>query len=287
MLPSNPLQPTLDRFIHVNGVRTRYWDVGQGGPPLVLLHAVGFSVESWAYNVLPLARGRRVLALDLVGFGHTDRADMRYRLSDLSEFVRSFLDTIGLSEVVPVGNSMGGAVALHFAQRYPRRAAGLVLAAPAGLGREINPIARLLSLPGLAALGLSRPNRSATSQFLRHSVHDRDVLTDDLIDRVFMMSQVQGSARSLLRTVRNLNRWDGQRPSTTQPLITGLRSMKMPILVVWGRNDGFIPCAHMQVVVQSVPHATGVLIEACGHIPQLERPQVFNERVMAFLDGRF
>src|SRR5438128_661518 len=103
-----------DRFLDVGGVRARYRTAGEAGAPVVLVHGLGGSVEIWERTMPALARDHRVYAVDLVGFGRSDKPDAAYTIADLARFVRDFLDAAGLLRATLVGHSLGGATVLRF-----------------------------------------------------------------------------------------------------------------------------------------------------------------------------
>src|SRR5487761_693935 len=123
-----------ERFVELSHGRTRYFDVGEG-PPTILLHVVGFCSggTSWYRNIARLADGLRVLAPDFVGRGLGDRLEQGYSVAYLVDFVREFQDAIGLASSNIVGHSMGGWIASLFAYESPDRVERLVLTASGGV----------------------------------------------------------------------------------------------------------------------------------------------------------
>ena len=129
-------QPMEDKFVQVGQVRTRYRTLGDQGSTVILLHGIARSLEDWSENMRALSSLHRVFALDLVGFGLSDKPDLPYSVPFLAGFVRQFMQTLGLEPAVLMGNSMGGAVALELAFSNPELVEALVLAAPAGIGSK-------------------------------------------------------------------------------------------------------------------------------------------------------
>jgi pimeloyl-ACP methyl ester carboxylesterase len=112
-----------DRFVMVGQVRTRYWEAGSAGSAVVLLHGIGCSVLEWRSNIAELARHHRVFALDLLGFGLTDKpTNESYSLGHLAQFVLDFMTSQGLERAHLAGNSLGGRLALECVPRrgWPR-----------------------------------------------------------------------------------------------------------------------------------------------------------------------
>jgi pimeloyl-ACP methyl ester carboxylesterase len=147
-----------DRRVVVDGMNAQYLEAGTGSV-LVLLHGHEQNAASWRWIMPALARTRRVIAVSLPGHGETDPADGGYAPGrDLRPFVADFLDSLGIGTVDLVGHSAGGAVALNLALADPTRVRTLALVASSGLGRGVNPLIALDTVPGLGewAIRLSR-----------------------------------------------------------------------------------------------------------------------------------
>ncbi len=135
--PTDPLSRA--EWVVLDGVRTRLVRCGHAGRPVVLIHGFGSNLFTWRRSLIRLSASSEVFALDLKGFGLTDKpSDGRYNTQVYSEQVLDLLDHYELDRVVLVGHSMGGAVAIRLALEHPERIAGLVLvgsALPRGLGQ--------------------------------------------------------------------------------------------------------------------------------------------------------
>ena len=152
-----------DREVDLDGSRVHYLTAGDG-PHLVLLHGLGESARDWQWVMPALARRFRVLAPDFPGFGDSDRPRAASSPASFGAFVARFLEALHVSGAVVAGNSLGGLAALRFALADPGRVPALVLVGSAGLGRQVNPGMRVLSLPGLGELATAcartRPGRA-------------------------------------------------------------------------------------------------------------------------------
>lgn len=270
-----------DRTIHIGATRVRYWDLGQGGPPLVLLHGLGAMVESWLFNVHSLSRHQRVLALDLPGFGRSDKPNVPYTLDYFAGFLADFLDALDVRRAVLVGNSLGGAVALQLALRAPAHLSGLVLVDSLGLGQKVSVYLRLLTLPFIG-VRLARPSRSAIVRMLNMTVYDRSLVTRDVVDLWYEMVRLPGAQDAFLATCRSLFDFRGVRPAVFQPIVRRLESLAMPTLLVWGWDDALLPVSQAQQALAHLPNGQLHLFAECGHVPQIERAPAFNELVLVF-----
>ena len=139
-----------DRYILIEGIRTRYWQEGTGGTPVLLLHGIACSVLEWRHNLSSLANTHRVFAFDMPGHGLTDKpADFPYDIPGLTRFIHGFMDALGLEKVHLAGNSLGGRLALECARVVPQRLLSMLLLDPAGIAEKPTLLEfRLATVPG-------------------------------------------------------------------------------------------------------------------------------------------
>jgi 4,5:9,10-diseco-3-hydroxy-5,9,17-trioxoandrosta-1(10),2-diene-4-oate hydrolase len=274
-----------DRYIDVNGIRTRYWDEGdKAAPPVVLVHGIGASVEAWTPTLPALVPDHRVVALDLVGYGYTDKPrDAPYTFSYLADFVRQVMDRLEIPETVLMGHSLGGGVAVKLAEMAPSRIRRLVAVDAAGLGTEgLSVVYQLMVIPGVGRW-LTRTEPSWVRRFLEGLFHDPEHVTDEMVElNVEMMSQ-PGARAAYLSTIRSIATVFGPREDVVADIVDHLDAITAETLVIWGQQDEAIPLAHGETAVESIPDAELVVLEACGHMPMVEQRGAFNEIVREFL----
>ncbi len=280
-----------DRFTAVNGARTRYWvqggqgSEGERGSPVVLIHGLGGFVENWVYNMGPLAAHRRVYALDLLGFGQTDKTPLIHDLNRLVDFIRGFMDALEIGKASLVGNSLGGGLALQFALDYPEKVDKLVLADNAGMGREVCADFRFCMLP-LVNRFIFRRDRDVTARVLEKLVYDPAVLTPDFKDTAKKYSNAPGALEALLSVMGAGIDIFGQKSKLTRALLKRLPALAAPTLIIWGRQDRIIPVSHARKALEHIPGARLEIFDKCGHMPQYEQPDKFNRVVLDFLDEK-
>lgn len=274
---------TQDRYVDIGNLSMRYRLVGSGDP-VILLHGIGGFLEYWDANIEALAHGQQVYALDMPGFGRSTKPPASYTLAFLAQDVQAFAQALQLERVSLVGVSLGGGVALQFARMFPESLHKLVLVDSAGLGRRIGASLRLATLPILGELA-TRPSRAGTARAYRAVVADPSCLSDAWLDTAYQMSLESGAQRTFLSALRASATVLGVKSSAYGPIVHGLPCITAPTLVVWGKQDPLIPVAYAQVAAQGLPHAQVHLFDHCGHLPQLEYVDAFNELVRAFLLG--
>ncbi len=267
------------RYIDIGGELVHYVEKG-AGEPLVLIHGFLCWSYSWRYNLDALAERYRALALDLRGFGLTERNSRRgHTLSDQVEVVRAFMDAVGVQRAVLCGHSMGGEIAMRFALRYPERVGALVLVSASGYVRwEKRVLERLaLGMPGISSLFVRAAvmNRGFAARSLGEAYKRPGRFTEADLDAYLLPAAAPGTHKSFVKVLRDVD---------FGATAGELGRVAHRALVIWGEDDPWLPLRHGQRLAKELPNAELVVIPACGHAPQEEYPEEFNEIVLTFLD---
>ncbi len=244
----------------------------EGAPRVVFVHGLGGSYETWSLNLPAFAERFRICALDLVGAGSSDKPAMDYSVPSLADFLARFLDALGgdWQRVNMVGHSLGGAIALSFASRYPERVERLVLVDSAGLGSEIN--GEILDL--IRAEPTTEGIRAELTHFFAH----QGLVQQALVEQLYQQRLQPGAREAMLATTEAA--FGGNRQQ--MDLRETLASLSNKALVVWGKADSVLPAAH----AKEASFAPGIRVdvfEACGHCPHIERAEEFNQLATSFL----
>ncbi|MGJ9411156.1 alpha/beta fold hydrolase [Aeromicrobium sp. CF4.19] len=260
------------QYVVVHGYRRAYRRAGSG-PVLLLLHGLGCDSSTWDRVVAPLSEHFTVIAPDLLGHGDSDKPDADYSLGGYANGMRDLLAVLGIDSVTVVGHSLGGGVAMQFAYQFPDRTERIVLVSTGGLGREVAPLVRLLTLPGSgAALSFATrgPWRGAVAGGLRALSRSGLTATRDLgeVARIYESFADPATRRAVQRVTSHVLDWRGQFITMTDR--TYLATI-VPVLVVWGADDQVIPAIHAQVARDQAWSDVHVLPGA-GHFPHRDRP---------------
>jgi len=234
------------------------------------------------FNINALAQRHRVYAIDLAGFGRSDKTHTLSSFSQGAQFVNDFMEVQHINKASLVGNSMGGGVTLQFAIQFPDRIEKMVLVDSAGLGKELHLLLRLGSLLLIGEL-LTKPSRKGTVRFLKACVYDPAMLTDELIELVYQLVSLPGAQKSFLSCLRSSVNFLGLRAGTVRSIVDNLTTIATPTLIIWGKQDRILPIAHAYVAKEKIPNAKLHILDPCGHIPQMERPEDFNTLLLEFL----
>ena len=278
--PSGP----VDRRVVVDGVNTQYLDAGTG-PVLLLLHGHEQDADSWRPIIPALARTHRVIAVSLPGHGETDPAVADYAPGrNLGPFVADLLDTLDIGAVDVVGHSAGGSIALHLALSDPTRIRTLTLVDSGGLGRGVNPLIALDTLPGMGefAIALSRlpggnVGRTVMAAAMLFAQPWR--IPIGFLIQQYASGRRLGQLESSTAMARALFSIYGQR----EVLLGRLHTLTMPTLVVWGLWDLVLPAYQAQMAVDRLPHGRLALFPDCGHLPHVEQPDRFVAELRALI----
>lgn len=269
---AQPRAAAAGKDLTVLGFKLHYLEAGRGAP-VVLLHGLGGDGSRWGPNIEPLAKDFHVFALDQIGFGESDKPLANYHTGMLSEFLVGFLKTAGISKASLVGNSMGAGVALYTAVHYPDLVDRIVLADGGGFRSAAGPV------PSATPEALRRRQlqnsvtRDETREFFRILFHDKSLVTEKMVDEQLTLR---------LRAAFTITKMQeaGERGSLSEQEV---HAVKAPTLVVWGKYDELANPAGADRLEKTIPGARKVMIDNCGHMPQLERADEFNRLVRDFL----
>lgn len=272
-------------YVDVGGIRTYYVHRGIGDEPVLLIHGIAASTFSYRHNIAPLAEQFSVYALDLKGFGASDKplSWTGYGLDDLRDQVLGFMDAVGVEHAAVVGTSMGGEVAIRLALAAPDRVDALVLIDSAGFLRwQDTPLeSRVLSSTPFIGEFLTAPlpliqqaTRLTVARYLRKVFYDPSLVTPTVVDGYYLPLATPGGTNGLLALMRSRD-WGG--------VADRIGEIQAPTLVLWGQEDHFIPVAHADLFRRALPGATVITYPECGHNPQAERPELVNRDLIAFL----
>jgi pimeloyl-ACP methyl ester carboxylesterase len=270
--------------VHVGRSRISTLTMGEG-PDILLLHGLGATKASFFEAAAALSRGHRVHALDLPGFGSSSKpAFAAYDAAYFAEAVLGVMDALEIERAHLVGNSLGGRVAIEVGLRSPERvgALGLLCPAVAFVRRGYyHPIVRLLR-PELGVLPHRFARGTVTNQFWSLFA-DRDQVDPSVADVVVEEFQrIYGSAGARLAFLSAARNVYLERPFGRDGFYSRLADLEPPALFVWGSHDKLIPASFARHVAEWLPGAEQIVLEDCGHVPQVERSAQTNGLLQRF-----
>jgi pimeloyl-ACP methyl ester carboxylesterase len=275
---------TGGRFVEVDGGRLYVeLDGPPDGRPVVLLHGFGGSTFSWRATVSPLvAAGRRTLAIDLLGFGLSDKSfDADYGHPAQARRVAAAMAALDVGRAAVIGHSMGANVALHLAHSRSDLVERLVLV-DASVQTEHSALApgQLLHLPPVARWGriaaraLATPER--VTDILRSAYRDPQLVDEETAAGYLLPLGVRDWDNALLAIVRDAG-------GNALPIAPA--TIELPTLIVWGADDAWIDVVEGERLRRAMPRARLIVIDDAGHLPFEEQPTRFIDAVLPFLEG--
>lgn len=273
-----------DQYVAVNGKNIRYWVEGEG-PAVILVHGLTCSAQFWQYNIAALSQRYRVHALDMLGFGRSDKDIDEWSLAYGGSFIAQFMDALEIEQATLAGNSFGGLLCAQFAVQFASRLDKLILVNSAGFGRELHILMRLESVPVLGSAIFSLYQR-VYPLAIRWAYHDRSTLDEEWLAETGAMLRIPGVKRNALKVIRLGVDLQGQREELFRDLHRQLAHMTAPTLIIWGSHDALVPVSHAYAAHKLIPSSQVRIMQRCGHLPQVERPYEFNQLVLDFLAER-
>jgi pimeloyl-ACP methyl ester carboxylesterase len=263
---TEPKQRPAENSVSVFGARLHYVDAGSGSV-VVLLHGLADDVGVWGSVMPALAAKHRVIALDQIGFGRSDKPLLGYQAGTFVEFLDGFLNELKIDRASLVGNSFGGWIAADFALTHPERIDRLVLCDAAGYAavpktmdpRALNAL-RLVSREDIRYLGPL-------------TFHNKRFYED--VDLAFKQRVTAGDGYTINQLLDSMIRGE-------DVLDGRLGAIHKPTLIVWGREDRLIPLNFAQRFHKEITGSRLEVIDDCGHMPHVECADKFNHALLKF-----
>ena len=286
--PSRPVDelkarwaPPPSRFLAIDGMQVHLRDEGprDDPTPILLLHGTSDSLHTWDGWVPPLvASGRRVIRVDLPGFGLTGPfPDGDHRIAGYPRFLSHLLDALDVRRVAVAGNSFGGQVALELALAEPTRVERLVLVDALAYPRSAErvPIGfRMASLPGLGRVMDHVLPRPLVESSVRSVYGDPAQVTPALVDRYYELALRDGNRAALRNRIAAL---------PDEAYAQRVTRLRLPVLLLWGGRDRLIPIATADRFLADIPGSRLVTFPNLGHVPHQEDPLATVAPVLGFL----
>jgi len=272
------------KHVTLHGHRVTYRDDGDGDETILLIHGMAGSSRTWRDVTPALAPRYRVVAPDLLGHGESAKPMGDYSLGAHASGLRDLMARLEIERATIVGQSLGGGIALQLAYQHPGLCDRLVLVSSGGLGREVSPILRMLSLPGselvlpVVASGFVRDRGRSVNRWLR----DQGIRTSWMAEmwRAYASLADAENRQAFVRTLRSVVDLGGQVVSANDRLYL---AAAVPTLIIWGDHDDIIPVAHAHAAHAAIPGSRLEIFEGVRHFPQSEDPERFVEVLDDFI----
>jgi pimeloyl-ACP methyl ester carboxylesterase len=269
----------------IDGRSVNYLDYGDGIDglePVVFVHGLGGCWQNFLENVPRAAdEGRRVIALDLPGFGFSEMPTDDISISGYGRTVNTLLDELDVGEVVMVGNSMGGFISAEVAIQFPARVARMVLVSAAGVTTSdlrSGPIlagARVVGAIAARTAAAAASERIVRRRHLKHAAYNTFIRHPTRIRPELLYEITRGSGRpGFIDALRAIMDYDFR---------DRLPEIGCPTLIVWGTDDMLVPESDASEFERLIDGSRKLIFEDTGHMAMIERPQTFNDCLIEFL----
>jgi pimeloyl-ACP methyl ester carboxylesterase len=272
-----------DKYISIGGHRHRYIETGRSYRTMLLLHGISSSLDFYEQVIPSLSGSFRILALDLLGFGGSDKpAGKDYSLQLYTDLIYEFLEKTGSTGSHPLyatGHSMGGKYLLATAISYPSTFDKIVLSNTDGF-IHVPSWARGISLPGVRKfLKKWVTGERMSEKMFASAFHNIEAVDPESYRKNLQVARDKEAFDTVIILNRNLKKLDMNR--------TGLRSrlkeLTAPVLIIWGDRDRYISPKIAHDVNREIPCSRLIMFKDCGHSPMLEYPEQFSSAVREFI----
>lgn len=266
------------KFVVVDGKKVHYLEKGEGNP-IILIHGFLYHTVMWKKNIDDLAKKFKVYAVDLWGWGYSERLkENEYSFERYGKQIVGFMDALKINKVSLVGQSMGGGISVYVAAHFPERVDRLILVDPAVIPYPMTTTGKVYQLPFVGEFLNAIPGNALTKKNIQTVwFYDPAKVTDDYVEEVARPLLIKGSLDGLMFILRNV-----LKDPYVQAEAQKLAQLNKPILIVHGREDKAVPLDRSQQLHALWKGSKLVVFEKAGHTPHEEYPEKFNQLALEF-----
>lgn len=266
------------KYIQIDGINTHYHEEGSGEDTIILIHGSGPGVSAlanWRLVIPELSKHAKIFAPDIIGFGQTDKPnDQLYTMERWLTHLIRFIESVSNKPVYLVGNSFGGALALHIAYKRPDLINKLVLMGSVGMKHKLS--------PGLDQVWGYTPSIENMRELIKIFSYDQAAAKDDELVRLRFESSNQAESQKAFAAMF---------PAPRQKMLDEMAlsneeiaSITKDTLIFHGLNDQVIPIKETSYrLIELLPHAQLHVFSHCGHWTQIEKTQPFIQNILTFI----
>ena len=263
-----------------------YTDAGSGEKTLLFIHGLSSNLEAWNKNIEGLKSQYRCIAIDLPGYGKSSKNKEHYSLAGYAEMIQDFSEELGLKNVILVGHSMGGQVAIHTVLKAPDAFEKLILIAPAGIETFTEKEATVMKVSYTPNMVTNTTDDQILANY-KMNFYEFPEDAQAMVDERIKMKSAEDFPRYAKVVVNNIH------AMLDEPVIDKLHEIKIPVFVIFGKNDMLIPnkyfhpsqsLAHLLAMAEDkVPDLKTKVIDEAGHFVNFEKPEEVNLAIKNFL----
>ena len=272
-------------FEQIDGRRVNVLDIGEGkaAAPVVFVHGLSGCWQNFLENIPAVAQTRRVVSLDLPGFGESEMPDERLTIGYYARVVQEVCERLGVEKASVVGNSMGGFIAAELTIQQPVRVERLALISAAGISSSNVYRTPALTVGRIGAAVMA--NQTVDHRHIAMRPRARQVALA-LVVRHPRLLAPDVAYEGLLRGANKPGFYSALRACIEYDYRERLPEIEAPTLIVWGENDSVLSVRDADEYERLIPNTKKLVMRDTGHVPQIERPAVFNRELLEFLDAK-
>jgi len=269
------------KFVTIDDKKVHYVEAGDG-PPIILIHGFLYHTVMWKQNIQALAEKFKVYAIDLWGWGYSERLkENEYSFERYGKQIVGFMDALNLKKATLAGQSMGGGISVYVAAHYPERVERLILVDPAVIPYPMTTVGKIYQLPFIGEFMNAIPGDALMKNNIRTVwFYDKNKATDDYCQEVLQPLLIKGSSSGTMFILRNV-----LKEPYVEKEANLLAKMNIPTLIIHGREDKAIPLDRSKRLNDLWKGSKLVIFDKAGHSPHEEYPEKFNKLALEFLSS--
>ena len=267
------------KFVTSDGKKVHYVEAGNG-KPIILIHGFLYHTVMWKKNIDALAEKFKVYAIDLWGWGYSERLkENEYSFERYGKQIVGFMDALNIKKAILAGQSMGGGISVYVAAHYPERVDRLILVDPAVIPYPMTTIGKIYQFPFIGEFMNAIPGDALMKNNIRTIwFYDRNKVTEEYCKEVLQPFCIRGSYAGSMFILRNV-----LKEPYVEKEANLLAKMSIPTLIIHGREDKAIPLDRSKRLNDLWKGSKLVVFDKAGHSPHEEYPEKFNKLALEFL----
>jgi len=267
------------KFVIVDGKKVHYVEAGNG-PPIILIHGFLYHSVMWKKNIDALAEKFKVYAIDLWGWGYSERLkEKEYSFERYGKQIVGFMDALNIKKATLAGQSMGGGISVYVAAHYPERVDRLILVDPAVIPYPMTTIGKIYQFPFIGEFMNAIPGDALMKNNIKTIwFYDKNKVTEEYCKEVLQPLCIKGSYAGTMFILRNV-----LKEPYVEKEANLLAKMSIPILIIHGREDKAIPLDRSKKLNDLWKGSKLVIFDKAGHSPHEEYPEKFNKLAIGLL----
>lgn len=267
------------KFIEIDGIKTYVVEKGRG-INVIFINGLASSVYTWRKLFYRISNDFHAYAIDFKGTGFSEKPKCIYSIKVFTNQILGLMNYYRIDKAVLVGNSLGGEIALDFAFNYPEKVSKLILIDSVGYQKNKGIIKLLVKMSRLKIVYKflnACISRDFSKKIIQWAIFNDSIIDKNMIEGYHKPMKTRGAISAFIELVKNL--------SYTEFDYNKVKNIRIPTLIIWGREDKWIPVSDAYRFHRDIKNSKLVILENCGHGPQEEKPEEVAKLVKDFISS--